>query len=194
VNGLRVSVFRMGDGWNNCGLACYAGVRSEYVQGYNAGPMQGTAVGFMTTFTDYMLDKTNDLVSGIGFYATTMNMRASRGFYSADMGFSPGGLPYQSKFNFYSASQAPNSGVNYFGGPTYFGQNIKTGSSASTDLAGRVTLPITLTFRESYDVPPVCVANDLTTAAPVALVITTTTLSLNGNTGDTANYICIGRN
>ncbi len=80
---------------------------------------------------------------------------------------------------------------------TISAQNISNGSGGSnTDLAGSCTLtagtcnqPFTL----PYSFAPVCVATDTTAVNPVQVVVTPTSLTINGSNGDVANYICIGR-
>jgi hypothetical protein len=80
---------------------------------------------------------------------------------------------------------------------TISAQNISNGSGgANTDLAGSCTLTAgtcNQAFTLPYSFAPVCVATDTTAVSPVQVVVSPTSLTINGSNGDVANYICIGR-
>jgi len=75
----------------------------------------------------------------------------------------------------------------------------RTGTAASTDLAGTCTLgPLgcLFPFTGTYASPLICVASDTNTASPSIVVptATTTALTLTGTSGHVVNWICVGRN
>jgi hypothetical protein len=85
-----------------------------------------------------------------------------------------------------------------FASGTFTGSGIpiNSGTSSNTDLAGQVTLSggtFAYTFTATYTHSPICVATDTTAANVVQVVVTTTTLTLNGTSTDVLNYVCIGR-
>jgi hypothetical protein len=67
--------------------------------------------------------------------------------------------------------------------------------STSSQFAGAGTMTggtMSFTFPTAYSSPPVCTANDATTAAAIRVTTTATTLTLTGTSGDMADFICVG--
>jgi hypothetical protein len=81
---------------------------------------------------------------------------------------------------------------------------IESGVSTNTDLAGQCPLvgpgpgTCSYTFTQTYNAtfPPLCTCSDITAinACRVQVGGTPLALTITGTTGDTADYICIGRN
>jgi hypothetical protein len=82
-------------------------------------------------------------------------------------------------------------------GTLFVTQNISTQSGGTnTDLAGTCTLSggsCSYPFSLTYSVAPICVATDTTAPNAVQVVVTPSLLTINGTSGDGANYICIGQ-
>jgi hypothetical protein len=68
-------------------------------------------------------------------------------------------------------------------------------AAPNTDLAGQCTLPCTYTFTQKYtsSLPPICTCSDTSAVHACQVQVTSTTLTITGTSGDTADYICIGR-
>jgi len=74
--------------------------------------------------------------------------------------------------------------------------NLATGTSSNSDFAGQLTLSsgtATYSFTGLYTNPPVCTATDTTSVAATQVVVTASTLTVNGSGTDVVNYVCIGR-
>ncbi|MBI3478273.1 MAG: hypothetical protein HY010_21290 [Acidobacteria bacterium] len=191
----RFNTIRDGGNMGSCYMAiCWAGVTSNVINTYNSVPGTGQILAaYVSTYVDFQgYDPAKDgSLTGVGFFAAPAisgNVFPNTwGFYSADQGAKIG------TWNFYSSSKDVNSGRSYFGGPVVIAQDIRTNTSAPTDLAGQGILPLTHRFAEPYTVPPICVAQDITTGQNVLQSTTKTHIHLEGVTGNTVNYICIGR-
>lgn len=99
-----------------------------------------------------------------------------------------------SDYNIYSASSGHNSGKNLFQGPVIINREIRTGTTANTDLAGVGVIPFMMTFTEDYTLPPVCTVTETTALNPIMVRATTTGFVVSGTGGDSFAYICIARN
>jgi hypothetical protein len=75
--------------------------------------------------------------------------------------------------------------------------NLSTGSGGpNTDLAGSCTISggsCSQAFTLGYTLAPICVATDSTAVNAVRVVVSLTSVTINGTNGDVANYICVGR-
>lgn len=74
--------------------------------------------------------------------------------------------------------------------------SIQTRTTSNTDLAGTGTMTagtFSYSFLGSWASAPICVATDTAAANAVRVQTTTTTLTITGTSGDTVNYVCIGR-
>lgn len=73
---------------------------------------------------------------------------------------------------------------------------LATQTASNTDLAGTGTMTagtFTYSFAKTWLTAPICVATDTAAAAAVRVQTSTTTLTVTGTSGDTMNYICVGR-
>lgn len=74
--------------------------------------------------------------------------------------------------------------------------SIQTQTTSNTDLAGTGTMTggtFTYSFLGTWASAPICVASDTAAANAVRVQTSTTTLTVTGTSGDTVNYICVGR-
>lgn len=73
---------------------------------------------------------------------------------------------------------------------------IRTNTSSNSDLAGQVTLSggtASYSFANGYATAPICTATDTTAKNATQVVVTTTTLTINGTSTDVIDFICVGR-
>lgn len=73
---------------------------------------------------------------------------------------------------------------------------LATQTASNTDLAGTGTMTagtFTYSFVKSWATAPICVATDTAAANAVRVQTSTSTLTVTGTSGDTMNYLCVGR-
>lgn len=193
ANGMRVTYSR-GSGAGNwkSGTAAAARIRST---NYSIVPGNGAALyGLMINVNDLASGKSSnigsvalEIGSPIHDYTGWRFPSFNDGLHIQDYGTAAG------DYNIYSTSYAPNSGRNFFQGPVIVNREIRTGQTGNTDLAGVGVIPFAFLFSEQYAQPPVCVATDVTALNPVLIQPTRTGFTVSGTTGDSINYVCVGR-
>lgn len=191
-NAVRGMVFRRGDNWTSCPSGvCWAGVlgRAQNISktAGNGGAMAGGV------FTAEDISGTGVALVGVAVLATNYPVSSGHRFGSGNEGLRV--QDFGSKATDYNIRSfgTPTTGVNYFGGPVVAGSEIVTGSSNNTDLAGSAVLPFAYTFSGKYKTPPICVTSDVTSGAAALITVSATGFTIQGVTGNIANYICVGR-
>lgn len=74
--------------------------------------------------------------------------------------------------------------------------SIQTQTTSNTDLAGTGTMTggtFTYSFLGTWASAPICTASDTAAANAIRVQTSTTTLTVTGTSGDTVDYICVGR-
>jgi hypothetical protein len=191
-NAIRAQIYRRGDNWGSCeDGACWVGVDGIASNLSRIPGNTSIIAGLRGKCSDGTGLATNLICVGGYFPASTGKFKYNWGVYINDWGSGP------NDWNFRSYANTPNSGREYHGGPMYVETGLRTDHLTNTDLGGSGTMPLTYIFAEAFTATPICVSSDITTGAPTLPAVnkagTVWFLTVQGTTGNTANYICIGR-
>lgn len=188
TNAIRATVYR----WGGNTTSGWTGIQA-FAQNNSAAPGDLTNIMGASFWAEDTMNLNPNLL-GIGLYLPNYpvarpghRLRYNWALYISDFG-----SDFAHDYNIRSYGTAV-SGQNYFGGPIVAGSEIVTGQSTNTDLAGTGVMPFSYAFAGRYQQPPICVVSDTTTGAAALIQVTKTGFVVQGVTGNTFNYICIGR-
>lgn len=194
VNGMRLTYYREA-GAGNWGSNQPAGARIRATN-VSTVPGVGTPLDALILNVNDMTGGRSSNIGGVDLVAGSplQDYTGGRfpsfnwGVYIQDFGTNP------SDYNLLSASGGPNAGRNLFQGPIIANAEIRTGKANNTDLAGVGVIPFTMTFSETYSLPPVCTVSEMTALNLIMVQATKTGFTVSGTPGDSFAYICVGRN
>jgi hypothetical protein len=192
VNGMRLTYYRE-PGAGNWGSVQPAGARIRAVN-YSTVPGVGAPLDALILNVNDITGGKSSNIAGVDLEVGSPIRDGGRfpfynwGIHIQDFGTNP------KDYNLFSASAGPNSGRNLFQGPIIANSEIRTGRTTNTDLAGEGVIPFSMSFTETYGVPPICTVSETTALNPIMVQVTNAGFYVSGTSGDSFAYICIGRN
>ena len=191
VNGMRLTYYREA-GSGNWGSVQPAGAR---IQAVNLSTVPGVGAPL-----DALILNVSDITGGKSSNIAGVDLEIGSPIHTGRFPFYNLGIHIQDfgtnpkDYNLFSASVGPNSGRNLFQGPIIANSEIRTGKTTNTDLAGEGVIPFSMSFTETYSVPPICTVSETTALNPIMVQVTNAGFYVSGTSGDSFAYICIGRN